>query len=134
METAAREIFRDVLAAHYIDGHPFGEEADLWLKIHGGWLPDPQEMYDDGTPLTQPRDEGDRVMSKYPEKALKEAMGLMKASQSATTSTCTVTCNSELMNGSLNMPKSTALRAYTDARMIGVEQIDITGAALIHIN
>ena len=78
METVAREIFRDVLAAHYIDGHPFGEEADLWLKIHGGWLPDPQEMYDDGTPLTQPRDEGDRVMSKDPEKALKEAMGLMK--------------------------------------------------------
>ena len=67
METVAREIFRDVLAAHYIDGHPFGEEADLWLQTHGGWLPDPQEMYDDGTPLTQPRDEGDRVMSKDPE-------------------------------------------------------------------
>ena len=78
METVAREIFRDVLAAHYIDGHPFGEEADVWLKTHGGWLPDPQEMYGDGTPLTQPRDEGDRVMSNDQEKALKEAMGLMK--------------------------------------------------------
>ena len=35
-------------------------------------------MYGDGTPLTQPRDEGYRVMSNDQEKALKEAMGLMK--------------------------------------------------------
>ena len=77
METAAREIFRYVLVAHYIDGHLFGEEADLWLKTHGGWLPDPAEMYGDGTPLTQPCDEGGCVMSKDPEKAMKEATGLM---------------------------------------------------------
>jgi len=93
METVAREIFRDVLAAHYIDGHPFGEEADLWLKTHGGWLPDPQEMYDDGTPLTQPRDEGDRV-SEYPEKALKEAMGLMK---------CLGECDYEYMQDNVDL-------------------------------
>ena len=92
METVAREIFRDVLAAHYIDGHPFGEEADLWLKTHGGWLPDPQEMYGDGTPLTQPRDEGDRVMSKDPENAKKYAICLMK---------CLVVCDYEYVHGNV---------------------------------
>ena len=67
MEKRAREIFRDALALHYIDGIcAAGEEVELWLKTHGGWLPDPQEVYGDGTPLTQPEDEGWDVMSKEP--------------------------------------------------------------------
>ena len=78
VEKQAREIFRDALALHYIDGIcAAGEEVDVWLKTHGGWFPDPQEVYGDGTPLTQPKDEGWDVMSKEPEKATKEAKGVM---------------------------------------------------------
>ena len=78
MEKRARATFRDVLALHYIDGiSKTGEEVDMWLKTHGGWFPDPQEVYGDGTPLTQPKDEGWDVMSKEPEKAMKEAKGVM---------------------------------------------------------
>jgi hypothetical protein len=78
MEKRAREIFRDALALHYIDGIcAAGEEVESWLKTHGGWLPDPQEVYGDGTPLTQPEDEGWDVTSKEPEKAMKEAKGVM---------------------------------------------------------
>ena len=67
MEAKAREIIRYALAAHYVDGDANGQEFDEWLKKHGGWLPDPQELYDDGTPLTQPQDEGFDVRSPYPE-------------------------------------------------------------------
>ena len=78
MEERARAIFRDALALHYIDDiSKTGEEVNVWLKTHGGWLPDPQEVYGDGTPLTQPKDEGWDVMSKEPEKATKEAKGVM---------------------------------------------------------
>ena len=78
MEKRARATFRDVLALHYIDGiSKTGEEVDMWLKTHGGWFPDPQEVYGDGTPLTQPKDEGWDVMSNEPEKAMKEAKGVM---------------------------------------------------------
>ena len=78
MEKRARATFRDVLALHYIDGiSKTGEEVDMWLKTHGGWFPDPQEVYGDGTPLTQPKDEGWDVMSKETEKAMKEAKGVM---------------------------------------------------------
>ena len=78
MEKRARATFRDVLALHYIDGiSKTGEEVNVWLKTHGGWFPDPQEVYGDGTPLTQPKDEGWDVMSNEPEKAMKEAKGVM---------------------------------------------------------
>ena len=78
MEKKAREIFRDALALHYINGiSKTGEAVNVWLTTHGGWFPDPQEVYGDGTPLTQPKDEGWDVMSKEPEKAMKEAKGVM---------------------------------------------------------
>ena len=78
MEKQAREIFRDALALHYIEGIcQAGTEVDAWLKTHGGWLPNPQEVYGDGTPLTQPEDEGWDVMSKEPEKAMKDATDVM---------------------------------------------------------
>ena len=67
MEAKAREILRYALAAHYMEGDPNGHEFDAFLKKHGGWLPDPQELYDDGTPLTQPQDEGVDVRSTFPE-------------------------------------------------------------------
>ena len=80
MEKRARAIFRDALALHYIDGiSKTGEEVNVWLTTHGGWFPDPQEVYGDGTPLTQPKDEGWDVMSKEPEKAMKGAERVMGA-------------------------------------------------------
>ena len=63
LEFEARSLFRDVLAHHYIEGHPCGKDALKWLLKHGGYLPDPQEVYGDGTPLTQPADEGNDMKS-----------------------------------------------------------------------
>ena len=80
MEKKAREIFRDALALHYINGiSKTGEAVNVWLTTHGGWFPDPQEVYGDGTPLTQPKDEGWDVMSKEPEKAMRGAERVMGA-------------------------------------------------------
>ena len=80
MEKRAREIFRDALALHYInDISKSGEAVNVWLTTHGGWFPDPQEVYGDGTPLTQPKDEGWDVMSKEPEKAMRGAERVMGA-------------------------------------------------------
>jgi len=73
MESKARDIFREALAIHYLDGLAAGDEVDAWLRTHGGWFPDPQELYGDGTPLTQPADEGIDVVSNSPEIALREA-------------------------------------------------------------
>ena len=78
MEKRARVIFRDTLLKHYIDELPCGDEVELWLKTHGGWFPDNQVSYGDGTPLTQPKDEGTDVVSPEPEKALREASTLME--------------------------------------------------------
>ena len=78
MESKARRIFRGALALHYIDGlDEAGSQVESWLKKHGGWLPDPQELYGDGTPLDQPVDEGDDATSKYPVCALDDAKALM---------------------------------------------------------
>lgn len=73
MEDKARVIFREALVIHYVDTLAAGDEVDAWLRKHGGWLPDPQELYGDGTPLTQPVDEGLDVFSNSPEIALREA-------------------------------------------------------------
>ena len=78
MEKRARVIFRDTLLKHYIDELPCGDEVELWLKTHGGWFPDNQVSYGDGTPLTQPKDEGTDVVSPKPEMALREASTLME--------------------------------------------------------
>ena len=77
LETRARIIFRDALLAHYIMGIDGGNELEWWLKTHRGWFPDSQELYGDGTPLTQPVDEGDSVMSAYPDRAVREAKPIM---------------------------------------------------------
>ena len=92
METRARIIFRNALAAHYIDGITVGDSVDLWLKTHGGWFPDPQEIYGDGTPLTQPIDEGDEVMSTERLQAMLDAKALMIR----LCATLDVECHSEL--------------------------------------
>ena len=77
MDFLARRVFRHALAEHYINGIAAGDDVDLWLKTHGGWLPDPQLMYDDGTPDTQPADEGEDVISKDPGHATADAQPLM---------------------------------------------------------
>jgi hypothetical protein len=41
-----RGVLRRILAQHYMEGHPLGEEVEHWLLRFGGWFPDPQEHYD----------------------------------------------------------------------------------------
>ena len=45
----SRVVLRRILAHHFMDGHPLGEEAEKWLLRYGGWFPDPQLLYGDGT-------------------------------------------------------------------------------------
>ena len=78
MEKRARVILRDALLKHYIDELSCGHEVEAWLKTHGGWFPDNQMTYGDGTPLTQPKDEGEDVMSKEPENVLVDARVVME--------------------------------------------------------
>jgi hypothetical protein len=42
----SRILMRRILAHHFMDGHPLGEEAEKWLLRYGGWFPDPQLHYD----------------------------------------------------------------------------------------
>ena len=65
LEHEARDLFRDILLVHYIDGHVCGKDVDQWLRKHKGWFPDNQEIYGDGTPLSQHNDEGMDVSSSH---------------------------------------------------------------------
>ena len=58
----------------YVDGHPCGKDADDWLRKHGGWFPDNQKEYGDGTSV--PNDEGLDVRSPHPD-AMEEAFDLI---------------------------------------------------------
>ena len=78
VEKRARVIFRRALLKHYIDELSCGNEVDVWLKTHGGWFPDSQMTYGDGTPLSQPMDEGEDVMSKKPDTAVQDARVVME--------------------------------------------------------
>ena len=51
-----RILFRQILAQHYVDNHPLGSEVEGWLMCWGGWFPDPQVHYGDGSCRLQ--DEG----------------------------------------------------------------------------
>ena len=53
-----RRRMRELLAWHYMDGIEFGDKVAQWLLEYGGWLADPQELYGDATPWTQPVDQG----------------------------------------------------------------------------
>ena len=44
-----RVLFRQMLAQHYVDGHHLGLEATDWLLRFGGWFPDPQVHYGEGS-------------------------------------------------------------------------------------
>ena len=46
-----RVLFRQILAQHYMESHPLGAEVEDWLLRFGGWFPDPQVLYGDGTRL-----------------------------------------------------------------------------------
>ena len=81
LEKDARDIFRKALVMHYMEGLPqSGDLVSQWLQKHGGWLPDPQELYGDGTPLTQPADEGVDVESPHPD-VIAHAYEIMPALQ-----------------------------------------------------
>jgi len=51
-----RILLRQILAQHYVDSHPIGAEVEGWLMRWGGWFPDPQVHYGDGSSRLQ--DEG----------------------------------------------------------------------------
>ena len=77
MEDLARGIMRYLLVKKYMDGLPHGDLVEDWLKEHKGWLPDPQEIYGDRTPMTQPCDEGMDVRSEFPQLAVNQAFEIM---------------------------------------------------------
>jgi hypothetical protein len=79
MEKRARAIFRDALGLHYFDGiSKTGAEVDGWLKTHGGWFENLQEISRDGScRQILPTDNCENVVSKEPEKAMKEAKCVM---------------------------------------------------------
>ncbi len=45
-----RGRMRELLAWHYMEGIEHGDRVAAWLHQFGGWMPDPQEAYGDGTP------------------------------------------------------------------------------------
>ena len=48
-----RILLRQILAQDYVDTHPLGAEVDDWLLRWGGWFPDPQVHYGDGSSRLQ---------------------------------------------------------------------------------
>ena len=75
MEKRARDIFRNALFHHYIDGIAAGDDVERWLKTHHGWFPDEQADY--GYGCMMPPADGPDMMSKDPALAMKEAKTLM---------------------------------------------------------
>ena len=75
MEKRARDIFRNALFHHYIDGIAAGDDVERWLKTHHGWFPDEQADY--GYGCMMPPADGPDMMSKDPVLAVKEAKTLM---------------------------------------------------------
>ena len=51
-----RSRMRELVTWHYMEGIEFKDMVAAWLLEFGGWLPDPQEVYGDATPL--PLDQG----------------------------------------------------------------------------
>jgi hypothetical protein len=73
-EIRARNIFREALYLHYIDGISCGNEIDQWLRRHGGWFRDNQQIYDGDAP----QDDDESVRSSFhPEIAVVEAESVM---------------------------------------------------------
>jgi hypothetical protein len=74
-EIRAREIFREALYLHYIDGLTCGEAVAKWLRTHGGWFRDNQEVYDPDDETSEDHDEN--VRSPHPSIAVEEAQLVM---------------------------------------------------------
>jgi hypothetical protein len=73
MEIAARRIFRQAVYLHYIEGLTCGEAIQQWLRTHGGFFRDNQQMYEADV-VDDPED----IMSNNPLGAILEAPDLMK--------------------------------------------------------
>ena len=73
-----RRRMRDLLAAHYVgEDCVEGPQIEAWLLEWGRWFPDPQEMYGDATPLTQPVDQGADAHCSTPDQAIYDAECLL---------------------------------------------------------
>ena len=73
-----RRRMRDLLAAHYVgEGCVEGPQIEAWLLEGGGWFGDPQVLYGDGTPWTQPVDQGADAPCSNPEQAIYDAEWLL---------------------------------------------------------
>ena len=73
-----RRQMRELLVAHYVgEGCLEGAKIEEWLLEYGGWFPDPQEFYGDGTPWTQPHDQGADAPCGNPGQAICDAEWLL---------------------------------------------------------
>jgi hypothetical protein len=73
MEGRARGILRDALFLHYMeDIGKVGGQVEAWLRAHGGWFRDSQQLYE---PYVE--DDDVKTVSEDPENALKEAYEAM---------------------------------------------------------
>ena len=82
-----RRRMRELLAAHYVgESCVQGPQVEAWLHRWGGWFGDPQEMYSDGTPWTQPVDQGTDAPRSNPERAIHDAEWLLKLNGGLTSS------------------------------------------------
>ena len=68
-----RGRMRELLAWHYMEGLQHGDMVAAWLLEFGGWMPDAQLLYGDGTPLTRPLDQGLYTPCLDIERAISEA-------------------------------------------------------------
>ena len=59
-----------------MEGIEHGDRVAAWLLEFGGWMPDPSELYGDGTPLTRPLDQGLYAPCLDIERAIAEAADL----------------------------------------------------------
>ena len=71
-----RGRMRELLAWRYMEGIEHGDRVAAWLLEFKGWYPDPQEVYGDATPLTQPLDQGLYAPCLDIERAIAEAAEL----------------------------------------------------------
>ena len=82
-----RRRMRDLLAAHYVGEECVeGPQIEAWLLEWGGWFPDSSQLFGDGTPWTQPVDQGGDAPCSKPDRAICDAECLLKLNGGLTSS------------------------------------------------